>query len=270
LPSAPSTRLPQLKARLLDGDRELSGALEDLLPRRLQIKLKHIATELEFRRGECDIACQGGNARFVYLIDTGIVRVSRLSPAGRRQVLTFIFSGGIFGLPDGGCYANSAQVIGPATLHQIPWEPFKNLMQEEPDLNSALLTRVAFDFRQAQRRIVVLSQQNASQKLASFLLDLRDYAEFRDKRKGYVRLSLSRSDLGDYLGIAPETLARALARMEEAGILRRKSGRLLHVADMAMLRQIACGPRRAPAREKFKKTALVPPRLNRDRPSRLP
>lgn len=262
-----TTRLPQLKARLLDGDKELSGALKDLLPRRLQIKLRHIATELKFRRGECDIACQGGNARFVYLIDTGIVRVSRLSPAGRRQVLAFMFSGGIFGLPDGGCYANSAQVIGPATLYRIGWEALRDLMQEEPDLKSALLTRVAFDFRQAQRRIVVLSQQNASQKLASFLLDLREYAEFRDKRKGYVRLSLSRSDLGDYLGTAPETLARALARMEEAGILRRKSRRLLYIADMGMLRQIACGPRRAPPGAKIPKAAEA--RLNRDWTSRL-
>lgn len=251
LQGARAVSLPQLKARLLDGHNESCGSLKDLLPKCLQAKLHGIATELKFRRGECEIACQEGKADFIYLVGTGIARVSRLSPAGRRQVLAFIYSGGIFGLPEEGRYLNSVDVIGPATIYRIGWTPFKELMQEEPEVKSAFLMRIAFDYRRAQHRIAVLSQQNASQKLASFLLDLHEYPEFRDKRHGYIRLPLSRSDLADYFGVAPETLARAMAKMEAAGILLRESLHLLRIKDIVLLGRIARGPRRTPSRREL-------------------
>lgn len=251
--------LPQLKARLFDRKEEFTDSLQDLLPPRLQARLKNIASELEFPRGECDLFCEGEDAHFVYLVETGTIRISRLSPAERRQVLAFVFSGGIFGIPDEGRYVNSAQAIGPARLYRFAWASFSGLMQEEPDMKSALLARIAFDFRQAQRRIAVLSQQNACQKLASFLLDLRQYPEFRDKRKGHVRLSLSRSDLGDYLGVTPETLARVLARMEALGVLRRKECHLVQIRDMEILQQIARGPRRALPQSESSRTPFARP-----------
>lgn len=242
-------RLPQLRARPFGRSRDLPEAIKDLLSKKLQAKLRNIATILEYSRSGV-VFCEGEDAHFVYIVGAGIVRVSRLSPTGRRQVLAFMFSGDIFGVPDAGLYVNSTEVVGQSTLYRIPWAPLSTLMERESEMQAALLTRIAYDFRQAQRRIMVLAQQNASQKLASFLLDLSQQAEFYDRRKGLLQLPLTRFDLGDYLGVAPETVVRTFAKMEALNILMRKSPYVLQLADIALLRRVAFGPRRAPNRRK--------------------
>ena len=238
-------RLPQLRARPFGRARDLPNPIKDLLSKKLQAKLRNIATVLEHSRSGV-VFCEGEDAHFVYIVGRGIVRISRLSPNGRRQVLAFMFSGDIFGVPDAGIYVNSTEVIGPTTLYRIPWAPLNALMERESEMQAALLTRIAYDFRQAQRRIMILAQQNASQKLASFLLDLIQQPEFYDKRKGLLQLPLARFDLGDYLGVAPETVVRALAKMEALNILERKSPYVLQLTDIAHLHRLALGPRRGP------------------------
>lgn len=241
-----AARLPQLRARALDRKAELPDSIKDLLPKRLQAKLRNIATILEYGRAGSPVFCEGEDAHFVYIVGSGIVRVTRLSEIGRRQVLAFMFAGDIFGLPDGGVYVNSTEAIIPSTLYRIPWSPLSALMRQEPEMQAAFFTRIAFDFRQAQRRIMVLAQQNASQKLASFLLDLYQYPEFRNGNKDCLELPLTRVDLGDYLGITKETVARAFAKMEAAKVLKRSSTYVLKISDIATLRTLAAGPRRGP------------------------
>jgi CRP/FNR family transcriptional regulator len=243
-----SGRLPQLRARPFDRSQDLPVSIRDLLSKKLQAKLLSIATVLEYARPGSVVFCEGEDAHFVYIVGAGIVRVSRLSPAGRRQVLALMFAGDIFGLPDAGLYVNSTEVIGPSTLYRIPWAPLSALMRREPEIQAALLTRIAFDYRQAQWRIMALAQQNAMQRLASFLLDLSQHPEFYDKRKSQIQIPLSRFDLGDYLGMARETLTRTFATMEKTKALKRKTPFLLEISDVGLLRRIALGPRRAPNR----------------------
>lgn len=243
-----SGHLPQLRARPFDRSQDFPSSIKDLLSKKLQAKLRSIATVLEYGQRGSIVFCEGEDAHFVYIVGAGIVRVSRLSPGGRRQVLALMLSGDIFGLPDAGLYVNSSEVIGLSTLYRIPWAPLNALMQREPEIQAALLTRIAYDFRQAQWRIMALAQQNAAQRLASFLLDLSQHLEFYDKRKSQIQIPLSRFDLADYLGIARETVTRALASMEKMKVLQRRSPYLLEISDIDLLRRVAQGPRRAPNR----------------------
>ena len=78
----------------------------------------------------------------------------------RRQILALMLPGDLFGIPEAGLYANSAETVCPATLYRVPWQQLHEMMMEEPDMQVSLLMRVAFDLRQAQRRIVMLGQHN--------------------------------------------------------------------------------------------------------------
>ena len=120
----------------------------------------------------------------------------------------------------------------------------EKMMLREPEMQVSFLIKVAFDLRQAQRRIMVLGQQNISQRLASFLLDFTQQPDFYDQRRRLLSLPLTRFDLGDYLGTAPETVARAFSKLEKRGVVHRISPRLVEIRDTDELRQMVGGRRR--------------------------
>lgn len=108
---------------------------------------------------------------------------------------------------------------------------------------------MAFDLRQAQRRNVMLGQPNITQRLVSFLLELSQHPDFYNRRARRLELPLTRHDLGDYLGAAAETAARALAGLERARIIRRISPRVLEILDLDRLRNATSGKRRRARQE---------------------
>jgi CRP-like cAMP-binding protein len=76
-------------------------------------------------------------------------------------------------------------------------------------------------------------------------LDLAQHPDFYDSRKRSIKLPLTRWDMGDYLGAAPETIIRAFAKMERQKLLRRGLSDLLDV-DLEGLRRLIAGRRRSP------------------------
>ena len=83
---------------------------------------------------------------------------------------------------------------------------------------------------------MILGQQSTTHKLASLLLDFLGHPEFCDERTGYLHLPISRNDLADYLGIARETVARAITTLERDGLVRRIGPRTIQILDIAGLR----------------------------------
>jgi CRP-like cAMP-binding protein len=242
--STPRARWPEIRARPFDRERDHPTQIENLLSRKQQTKLRAIATVLEYQRNNSTVFSEGEDAHFVYSVGTGVVRITRHSDSGRRQVLAFMFPGDLFGLPDGGMYVNTAETVCPSTLYRVPWQQLREMMLREPEMQINLLIRVAFDLRQAQRRIMLLGQHNISQRLASFLLEFIRHSDFYDSPRRRLTLPLTRFDLGDYLGTAPETVARAFTKLEKEGVVRRISSRIIELCDIDALRQLVGGRRR--------------------------
>jgi len=242
IPARSSGRPPELRALRLERTNE-QPRIANLLSPGQQSLLQDIATLITFRHGE-DIFLEGSEAHSVYTVASGMVRISRTAESGRRQVMAFALPGDLFGVPEQGRYFSSTRAVGEVSLYRIPWLELSALLQREPALQASFLVRIAFDLRQAQKRILVLGQQNVSQRLATFLLELMEHEDFYDADRRQLRLPLSRFDLGDYLGTSAETVVRVLARMEKDGLLRRLSSRLLLIADAGGLSELLRGRRR--------------------------
>jgi CRP-like cAMP-binding protein len=152
--------------------------------------------------------------------------------------------GDLFGLPDSKIYLNTAEVACPSTLYRVPWLQLRQLMAREPAILLNLLNRVAYDLREAQRRIMVLGQLNTSQRLASLLLDFAAHPAFFDKVRSEIDVPLTRFDIADYLGTSPETVARGFSRLERAGLVQRKTSRLIRIRDLNGLQALQNQKRR--------------------------
>jgi CRP-like cAMP-binding protein len=86
-------------------------------------------------------------------------------------------------------------------------------------LRNTLLHNATEELRLAQDHMVLLGCKNATEKLASFLLQLAR----RNKRAGRppspVSLSMTRGDIADYLGMTAETVSRSLSLLRENGVI---------------------------------------------------
>jgi Mn-dependent DtxR family transcriptional regulator len=59
-----------------------------------------------------------------------------------------------------------------------------------------------------------------------------------------LNIPINRFDLADFLGTAPETAARAFAKLESRGLVRRTTSRVIRIVDPPGLRVMRRGPRR--------------------------
>lgn len=203
-------------------------------------RLDALADHLTLRAGEVLIR-EGEAARNVYNITSGSVRVYKLLPDGRRQIIGFLFAGDFLGLSTAEAYVFSAEAIEPATVCRFNKAEYRALIQERPALESVLLDRATHELEAAQNQMLLLGRKTAQERIASFLLDLPALDPIRPSAAGQVRLPMTRSEIADYLGLTIETVSRVLSRLKTAGVIRLTSLHELYVDRPERLRAIAEG-----------------------------
>ncbi|MFV2031416.1 MAG: cyclic nucleotide-binding domain-containing protein [Gammaproteobacteria bacterium] len=180
---------------------------------------------------------EGEEPDALYVVRSGSVKSYLITEDGEEQVLGFYLPGDVLGL-DG--LGNSACISSAVTLEtsSICRLPFAQLSERGcgrvyPKLISDQLAR-------EHNLILMLARKDADGKLASFLWDLSR----RFKQIGYAgsafKLSMSRQDIGNYLGLVIETVSRTLTRFQESGLLG-VSRRMLEIHDLEALKHIAGG-----------------------------
>jgi CRP/FNR family transcriptional regulator len=146
---------------------------------------------------------------------------------------------GFSGIDDGHC-RNTARALEDTLVCEIPFAELEDLCRRIPDLQSRLFhlmsQRLVEDHAMAAQ---FLHKRPASKRLAAFLLSLSTRAARRGESFSELRLPMSRTDIGNYLGITLETVCRELARLEKQGIISLHK-RELAILDLPRLRAPIC------------------------------
>jgi CRP-like cAMP-binding protein len=243
-PDRDETAAPKISARLIDRIGDEPPKIGNLLSPKEQDALRSIAKLVEFPKPGMTVFTRGDDAQFVYVIDAGVVRIVRLAPNGQRRILAFMIAGDLFGIPDCGVYANTAETVSPTRAYKLPWPKLRQEMAQDSQLQLSLLIKLAHDFRQAQRQMMMLGQQSAHQRLALFLLDFMRNPGFFDETRAELMIPVNRFDLADYLGTSRETAARAFSRLEEDGLIRRINPHRIEILNMKGLQRVQYGESR--------------------------
>jgi len=175
----------------------------------------------------------------LYIVKTGSVKTYAPSEDGGEQVLGFHLPGELIGLD---AIANelhhcSAKVLETSAICEIPFNDFEGLSNRIPSLQHQMYRLLSREIGQDEQMLTLLGKKNAEERLAAFLLSL----SLRFKRRGFsasdFHLSMSRHEIGSYLGLAVETVSRLFTRFQEEKLLNveRKHIQLL---DIDRLRRI--------------------------------
>jgi len=169
----------------------------------------HQRQPLAFHAAGTEIYAQGERAEGLYLVTFGAVRVYRLLSDGRRQISAFHLPGEVFGFEADGTHHFFAEAIAATGLQAI--KP-----TADADFASAVLPLAVAGLVRAQEHLLVLGRQSARERVAAFLLDMAARQGDLDE----IELPMSRTDIGDYLGLTIETVSRVFSRLKETGVIR--------------------------------------------------
>lgn len=184
------------------------------------------------------IFAQGDRAQNVYNVTGGTIRLSRLLPDGRRQIVGFALPGDFLGLSLEDSHGFAAEAVDAVTLCRFTRTAFSDLVDHKPHLLRRLHSFAMHELSIAQEQMVVLGRRNAEEKVAAFLIGLRDRrARVYSHTSVMIPLPMSRQDIADFLGLTIETVSRTFTRLakEKSIVIVPDGVRLLNVERLEAL-----------------------------------
>jgi CRP/FNR family transcriptional regulator len=210
------------------------GSLEDWELERLE----SITASKVYEAGQA-VFDEGDEPRFMYNLTEGIIRLVKLLPNGRRQIVGFVFPGDMLGLASHGAYTCSAEAIGTVKVCRFPREKLLGLLEEFPNLKSRLLDIAADELSEAQEQMLLLGRKSPVEKVSSFLWRLHKENMRCGGADNRIDLGMGRIDIADYLGLTIETVSRTFTKLRNDGVIRLEGANHVLIADEEALRDLA-------------------------------
>jgi len=186
------------------------------------------------------IVFEGDEAQCVYSLTSGLLRLSKLLPDGRRQIAGFLFPGDFLGITLEEDHAFTAEAIAPSTLCKFPRRHFEAFMADHPALERRLYAVAAHELAAARQQLVLLGRKTATERLASFLLML-DGRCHAARGGDAIELPMSRADMADYLGLRIETVSREFSTLRASRVIQLVTRQSFRILDRERLEQLADG-----------------------------
>jgi len=193
------------------------GVCSSLNPGELE-QVRRIVSTLTLHAGQAAIV-EGEPAQDLFNVIAGAVKLYKLLPDGRRQITGFLSAGDFLGIAYNDTYAYTAEAVTDVKLCRFPRRRLEALLPEHPALERRLLGEAAHELVAAQDQMLLLGRKTAMERVASFLLMLANRAARMRKSESRLEVPMTRTDIGDYLGLTTETVSRAISRMRDDKIV---------------------------------------------------
>jgi CRP/FNR family transcriptional regulator, dissimilatory nitrate respiration regulator len=189
---------------------------------------------------------QGSPATGFFVVKTGRVKVFKVSPIGKEQILNIFESGDNFAevaALDGQPFPASAAALERVELIFFPRQVFLELLRQDPDIAINMLISLSQHSRHLVSVIEDLSFKDVRQRLAGYLLNnLGDVSSQKSSDRSQsidiVTLDLTKTQLAAALGTIPATLSRAFYRLSSEGIIA-VNGSQIEVLDRDRLQDLS-------------------------------
>ena len=214
---------------------------EDLGAQLVRLVAPHLHVR-RFRKGAL-LWREGEESGLLVAITTGRVKIYRLLPSARAVTLFLFGPGDVFGfLPflDGQAYPAYAQAVEDVEAQVMPRSALLQALRADPELAVTLIGLLGQRLRTAFDVIQSLSTPGALSRVAAALLALA--AEGGPNEPLAIQLPVTAQEFAGAVGVAPETLSRALKQLTDQRILARLGPGRYRVLDPEGLRQAASPP----------------------------
>jgi CRP/FNR family transcriptional regulator len=212
------------------------------LDRKHYDELAMIVTDQVFQKGESIFDEEDEGTGF-FVVLSGRVKVFKLSPEGKEQILHIFGPGEPFGevaVFTGRRFPANAEALEETRALFFARKEFMDLVRRDPSLALNMLAVLSQRLRRFSGLIENLSLKEVPGRLAAYLLYLQEGKKGGDD----LLLEISKNQLASLLGTIPETLSRILARMNRESFIDSTSPRQVRILNRKGLEELASGERR--------------------------
>ena len=182
---------------------------------------------------------EGEHAESVFEVTSGTIRVFKLLPDGRRQIIGFLEAGDFLGLSFNETYLYSAEAVTSASVRRFSRRRLDALIDENLEVRRRLMAVTANELLTAQDQMVLLGRKTAKEKLCTFLMNLSRRAARRGLSGTRVTMPMGRADIADYLGLTIETVSRTITCLKTAGLIRLLDNHKVEMTDPDAIAELA-------------------------------
>lgn len=182
------------------------------------LELERIARPLQLAPHDT-LFSAGEEAKSVHSLSSGVARIYKLLPDGRRQIVGFALAGDFLGLAPGDRYTVSVDAIDQVSACRFPADAFFQFVEARPRLLLRMNELANRELMLAQDQMLLLGRRSAEEKIAAFLVGWRERLAHIGEDRKTITLPMSRQDIADYLGLTIETVSRTLTRFEREKML---------------------------------------------------
>ena len=181
-------------------------------------EFEHLGRHVQFAACETVFAEEEMTTSFYSLLE-GVMRLYKLLPDGRRQIVGFALPGDFLGMTTSGRNNFSADAIGPVEVCRFSKASFLRFAEDKPHLLRRINELAIRELSQARDHMVLLGRRSAEEKVATFLIGWRDRLARQAGPSATLPLPMSRQDSADYLGLTIETVSRTFTKLERDGVI---------------------------------------------------
>ena len=162
---------------------------------------------------------QGDVGENVFTIRKGIVRLYRLLADGRRQIVGFALPGDFIGLSLQETFEITAEAVTAVEVCRFDRRVFLACVDTKPHLLRSIHAATSAELLIGREQMVLLGRRTAEERIAAFLLTLRN--RYRRVRPCdlTVWLPMTRQDIADYCGLTLETVSRSFSKLARDKII---------------------------------------------------
>lgn len=178
------------------------------------------------------IVRQGDRFDKVFAVKSGMAKSYRFDEAGTEYIQSFHLPGELFGLDAiyAKRYGFTVEALDTSVLCEMNFDELQSLCTSVPSLQKQLFNLLSRDIYNSHVNPIEHFDQTAEQKLSGFIHNLLSRLQARGHQSLELHLPMSRRDIANHLGLAPETISRLLKRFQERGVISIKN-RLVTVND---------------------------------------
>ncbi len=203
------------------------------------VQLEHVIKKrVLLKRGQ-NLINGGDKFDALYAVSSGSFKNVNISNDGTQQITNFFLPGELIGLNAiyNEHHVSHTVALETSSVCRINFEQLEDIMSTLPNLRKEVLSLMSREIRQEQRAIGIISHRGAIQRVVSFILNLSARYRKNGMSANAFILPMTRSDIGDYLGLVTETVSRQLSLLVDMNAIK-VEGRSLTILDMPSLAEI--------------------------------
>ena len=186
------------------------------------LKITKMTKHQHFKKGEMLIH-EGDQSDTLFIVNKGLVKVSKFTIHGKEQILYLLASGDFFGELHlfNAEEANNFSVyaIEDTNICMLRKENIDQIMEDNPQIAVKLLKAVTKRLAHTENLAQTLATKDPEIRIAHMILEFAEKFGVKKQEGLVIHLPITREEISSYVGVTRETISRKFAKFEDLGLI---------------------------------------------------